>query len=181
MIHFLYKTRYNDDRGVDKDDIKDITGHLSIIAPKSDDTVTQSGNAITTSLPHDLTRGPLVTNAKVYILGDKYDISSLKKVAVRKYREVVKDRRNNDTFAESAKMVYANIITDQDELKDAIIEAARTKISQLLERGEFVSLLKSNGDMACDILNATLGKKPRSCHNCSHFRYAICNSCHNEL
>jgi hypothetical protein len=182
MIDFLYITRYNDDRGVDEEDLKDMMDQSSIVATGSVDAETQLSNAsITTSLPLDATRGPLVTNAKVYILSDKYDIPSLKKVAARKYREVLKDRWNNDTFAESAQIVYENIISDKDELKDAIVEIARVNISQLLDRGEFVRLLRGNGDMAFDVLNTILNEKLRTCHNCSNFRFAVCNNCHKQV
>jgi hypothetical protein len=87
-----------------------------------------SNTSIATSPPLDSTRGPLITNAKVYILGDKYDMSSLKKIATRKYK-IIKDRWNNDTFAESAAIVYENIISDEDGLKDVVVEAAHSNIS----------------------------------------------------
>lgn len=163
MIDFLYRTRYNDDRGVDEFDIKDMIDLSSLVAAGSADAETLLSNAsATTSLPLDTTRGPLITNAKVYILGDKYDIPSLKKVAARKYREILKDRWNNETFAESAAIVYENIIGDEDELKDAIVEVARANISHLLDRGEFVRALRSHGDMSFDVLSPVLNRRPKS-------------------
>jgi speckle-type POZ protein len=99
----------------------------------------------------------LLANAQVYILGDKYDIPSLREVATAKYKEIVKDRWNNNIFAASAQSVYTSIVREYDMLKDVIIEAAHCIMTQLLNRGEFVRLLRSNGNMATDFPNAVIG------------------------
>jgi len=182
MIDFLYKTRYDDDRTIDEEDLKDLADqHSTITSCTSSAGETQPKESATTA-PHptDFIKGPLVTNAKVYILGDKYDIPSLKEVAVRKYEETVKDLWNNDTFAESAKLVYDNIVSENDMLKPKIIKIVTTNMSQLLQRDDFVRVLRSNGDIATDVLNAML-EKVKSCANCGNFQYSICNSCHKRI
>jgi hypothetical protein len=124
---------------------------------------------------------PLITNAYMYILSDKYEISLLKSVAARKYREAVKDQRFNDTFTESVKLIYNYVISKKDVLKDFIVEAACNKISQLLILGDFADLLRVNGDIATDILLAVLGNKQRVCVQCTGFQFAACNYCHGRL
>jgi hypothetical protein len=84
-------------------------------------------------------------------------------VGARKYREAVKDQPFNDTFTESAKLIYIHIVDRNDALKGLIVEAAYNKISQLLIPGDFVSFLRINGDVATDILLAVLGNKQRVC------------------
>jgi hypothetical protein len=65
-------------------------------------------------------RGPLVTNAKVYILGDKYDIPVLKDVAARMYHAVAGDQRYRRTFTESLELVYENTPAKKDKLRDVV-------------------------------------------------------------
>lgn len=185
MIDFLYRTRYHDDRGIDEDELRDVTAQLSIV-PSSDawqssvETEAQPDHGhITASLPVDTTKGPLITNATVYILADKYDVQSLKKVAAHKYAEMVKDRWSNETFVESARLVYDNIIANNDILKEVIIEAMHSNLSMLMDRGDFLGLLRGNGDIATDILHAST--KPLTCSHCSGFNFATCNNCNSRL
>ncbi|KAH8650977.1 hypothetical protein BGZ60DRAFT_534153 [Tricladium varicosporioides] len=149
-----------------------------LVISGSVDAETQSSNAsIATSLPLDIIKGPLVTSAKLYILGDKYDIPSFKNLASYKYKDIVKDRWNHDTFAESDKIIYENIVRDEDVLKDVIIKAAHANMSQLLDRGEFVNLHKNSNDMTFDVLAAMLNKNSRPCRNYSGFQYTVCKHC----
>jgi len=181
MIDFLYKTRYNDDRTIDEEDLKDIADQHSLAASLASPAEPESNqSAITALQPTDYIKGPLVTNAKVYILGDKYDIPSLKDVAARKYQEIIKDMWNHHTFGESAKIVYDNIVSENDALKKAIVEVITENKSQLLKRDDFISVLRSNGDIAADLLCA-LPEAPIGCSNCESYSYPICNNCHNTL
>jgi hypothetical protein len=173
MIEFFYNTRYNDDRGIDEEDITD-----QPVEANSDVAVEAISNVAT------IGAGPLITNAKMYILGDKYDIESLKNFAARKYGEVVKEPWYNDTFAESVELVYSNIAIDDNTLKSVIINAATSKISQFLMRGDFIRLLQHNGDIATDILLSTdilSTNKPRACIKCRGYSYAVCNHCQSQL
>ena len=69
--------------------------------------------------PHDaeLLRGPLVTNAKAYILADKYDIPALEDVAARMYQAVAGDQRYRRTFTGSLKSVYENTRLEKTNLQ----------------------------------------------------------------
>jgi hypothetical protein len=97
-----------------------------------------------------------MANAKMYILDHKYEIPSLKSVAAQKYGAAVKDQRFSSTFTESAKLVYSYVVGKSDTIKDIIVEAACSKIFQLLLPADFVSLLRANGDIATDILHAVV-------------------------
>lgn len=143
MIDFLYRSRYNDNREADEGNVPN---QPSFALPGQP------------SAPGSLyiIKGPLITNAKVYILGNKYDIPSLKEMAARKFREVVKDRWNGDDFIESAELTYDNIDNKEDALKSVVVEAAHSNIQQLLRNPEFVNLLEFNGSIATDILKVAL-------------------------
>jgi hypothetical protein len=182
MIDFLYKTRYDDDRAIDEEVLQDIADQHSSVTTHASSTVEAPENqsAITDPQPTEYIKGPLVTNAKVYILGDKYDITSLRDVASRKYKEKLEDMWNHHTFAESAKIIYDNIVSENDALKKAIIDVTIKNMSQLLKRDDFLSTLRSNGDIATDLLCA-MPPAPKSCSHCGGYRYPVCNSCHNTL
>jgi hypothetical protein len=182
MIDFLYKTRYDDDRAIDEEVLPDIADQHSAVTPHASSTVEAQDHqsAITAPQPTEYIKGPLVTNAKVYILGDKYDITSLRDAASRKYKEKLKDMWNHHTFAESAKIIYDNIVSENDALKEAIIEVIVKNMSQLLKRDDFLSTLRSNGDIATDLLCA-MPQAPKSCSSCGSYRYPVCNDCHSTL
>jgi hypothetical protein len=161
MIEFLYRSRYNDNRDFDGDTTRDIAEQSVERKPDLDiefDTMSETIGIISE---------PLITNAKMYILGDKYEIPSLKSVAARKYGAAVKDQRFNNTFTESAELVYSHIVDKRDALKDIIVEAACNKIFRLLLPTDFVNLMRANGDIATDILHAILGNKQRVCVQCT--------------
>ena len=141
MIDFLYRACYDDNRGGEDDSYHTETDLESQSHAKFE--------------ANDDGKGPLVTNAKMYILGNKYDINSLKEVATRKYREMIRDQWYKDTLVESAELVYANIDNDKDPLKDIIVEAIHSihQLPQLLKRDDFVELLRNNGNIAFDILS----------------------------
>lgn len=94
----------------------------------------------------------LLINAKVYIIAEKYDIQALKELACAKYKEVWQKSWNSAHFTESASLVYENTVEEDKMLRDVIVKAASDNIKALLDRGEFVELLKSYGDFATDIL-----------------------------
>lgn len=157
MIDFCYKTRYDDDRDVG----------LLALAHRDREQANAAVNYFTQALAGDGTtlpsfppldaefsRCPLVTNAKVYILGDKYDILALKVVAARTYQAVAGDQRYCRTFTESLKLVYENTPAKKDKLRDIVVEAARENLAGLMARRDFRDLLQQNPEIALDILRA---------------------------
>lgn len=95
-------------------------------------------------------------NAKVYILGNKYDIPALRDVAVRKYEEVVKEWWNSQspTIAGSAQFVDENIPSKKDRLRDIVVEAAREYLARVMEIWDIVDLLPQNAEPTWDLFVA---------------------------
>ncbi len=106
--------------------------------------------------------GPLIINAKVYIIADKYDIPALKGVAVRMYKDAVIDRWNSPSFPASARLVYDNTAVEKDKLRGTIVEVALENLVGLTSREDFLALLQKNGEMAKDIIVALARKGIRS-------------------
>jgi hypothetical protein len=102
---------------------------------------------------------PLVVNAKVYIIADKYNIQSLKEWAVTKYNELLPVTWNNTSFAESARIILENTLESDFMLREVIIRKASDHAKVLLDRGEFVALLQSHGHFAAEVLKGVLFKQ----------------------
>lgn len=94
----------------------------------------------------------LLVNAKVYIIADKYEIEALKKLACLKYEQVLSNTWNTSNFSESASHVFENTVETDRILRNVIVQVASDNVMALLDRGEFVELLKRHGDIAAEIL-----------------------------
>jgi hypothetical protein len=101
----------------------------------------------------------LMVNAKVYIMADKYDIQPLKVWAVTKYQEVLRTVWNSNSFAESARLIFDNTPESDLMLREVIIRNAIDHAQALFDRGEFVELLRSDGDFATEVLKGVLFKE----------------------
>lgn len=95
----------------------------------------------------------LLVNAKVYIIAEKYEIEALKKLACTKYGEVLPNTWNTSIFSESASHLYENTVETDRMLRDVIVQGASDNVKNLLDRGEFVEMLKSHGDIATEIMH----------------------------
>lgn len=114
-------------------------------------------------------------DAKVYILGDKYDIPALQNVAARKYQAVAGDQRYRRTFTESLKFVYENTPAKKDKLRDSVVEAARENLAGPMVRRDFRDLLQQKPEIALDILSAVSSStKGWTWHMC-HLRRPCCS------
>jgi ribosomal protein S27AE len=100
----------------------------------------------------------LVTAVKVYIIADKYDIPPLKLLSATKYRALLPLHWNSNSFTESLQIIFNGTTENDRLLKDVAVNFAGRKSKELMDRGEFVSLLKGDGEMAVEILKASLPK-----------------------
>lgn len=94
----------------------------------------------------------LLINAKVYIIADKYELEALKWFACSKYKKILLNTWNTPFFAESACHVLENTMETDRLLRDVIVRVASEHAKDLLDRDEFVEMLKNHGDIAADIL-----------------------------
>ncbi|KAE8446175.1 hypothetical protein EG329_012400 [Mollisiaceae sp. DMI_Dod_QoI] len=101
---------------------------------------------------------PLMFNVKMYIAGDRYEIPRLKELATKKYQACVAQHWNNSTFSEAALHLWDNTVESDRQLRVAVIEASHKHLGKLLDRGEFVDLMKSHGDFCLDIVKMTQGR-----------------------
>lgn len=103
----------------------------------------------------------LVTNAKVYILAEQYDVQLLKHIALNKYGEILPHTWNSISFVESLRLIYDGTPdgTEMDMLRKAATQVAGEHAKELMRREEFRALCKERGDIASDVMEATWAPK----------------------
>lgn len=99
----------------------------------------------------------LLFNTKVYIAADKFDIPALKKLATEKYTASVSDHWNSPEFCEGAHFLWNNSMAGDRTLRDVVITAGHQNFKSLLDRGEFVTLMKEHGDFGLEIAKGLKG------------------------
>jgi hypothetical protein len=152
LIDFLY--------GIDYDDYRSATeGYLAANGNQSAASPPFGNNPDEIPVEHipvdteseKCKRLSLITNAKVCIIVDKYDVQALKEWAATKY-EVLPKSWNNSAFTESARIINDNTLETDRMLQDVIVQGASENVNELLDHGEFMDLLKSHDNFAAEVL-----------------------------
>lgn len=106
----------------------------------------------------------LMFNVKMYIAGDKYDISGLRKLAAAKFKSRAANQWNSTAFTEAALHLWENTVESDRQLRDIVISFAHQNIDALLDRGEFTAFIKGNGDFSFDIVRVLCGRSLEVVH-----------------
>lgn len=122
----------------------------------------------TTSLPHGSAQSiplfnavkaeALITNAKVYIIAEQYDIQPLKHLAKKKYQDIIPATWNSSSFVESLRIIYDGTpdSSQVDMLRELALNTAGRHAKELMDRGEFLTLCKDRGEISVEVLKASL-------------------------
>jgi len=114
------------------------------------------------------------TDARMYAMGDKYDVSGLKETALESYREGC-EREDLDSLLEclvgSIPVIFTTTPETDRGLRWAAIGVAAKQFSKLKRLPAFGELFQENADFAWAVairmdLNTALW-----CHNCHEYRY----------
>ncbi|KAK0117806.1 hypothetical protein ONS95_012131 [Cadophora gregata] len=179
MLKFMYESNHSDGRD------SDTTSSTQSPAKKAEAT----GSSLTFAADTSTTKCLLLTNTKVYIIGDQLQIPDLKTLAKKKYEEVMLAAWDSVSFAANLKLLYEESMENDRSLKDVAIHTAGDHAKELCDRGEFATLCRENGEIAFDILKASLTADPlvKTCpfrhqsnyvqHHCRGLTY--CQSCGN--
>ncbi|TVY90574.1 hypothetical protein LAWI1_G002952 [Lachnellula willkommii] len=116
--------------------------------------------------PTQFSADALLTNARVFVIADKYDIQGLKQLATKKYETAVPNAWNCAEFVGSLKLLYEETLESDRVLKDVAVKTAGKHVNDLVDRGEFAALCKVNGELGFDILKASLTAKTLPAKNC---------------
>lgn len=95
---------------------------------------------------------------------------------------------NISAFADSARLIYDNIVDRNDILRGVIKTAAQSSIIELLDRVEFMALIREKGDFAADILESVARRAWETpncggdyCLACHQDRNGLCGLCNHGL
>jgi hypothetical protein len=114
-------------------------------------------------------------NAQMYVMGDKYNVTALKELAIQKYTAALPAGWNSESFTNSVYEIYEGTLEEADGLKDVAIQFAGRKAKELMDRGDFITVLKDIPDFAVEVLRVAL-ENPTG----GGIRYAIptCPKCY---
>lgn len=144
---------------------------------------------------------PLILNASMYALADRYDIEHLKTLAKEKFLDLVNRHPIDDTFTGAVFVVYNSTLPSDRGLRDCIGPKMRKHWLTLRANDTFMDVVKSNGDIAIDMADTWAAghdnnvdnrvsmpgmfKQGIFCHVCSDWRMAEpgsrgirCSVCH---
>ncbi|KAF5876306.1 putative btb poz domain protein [Botrytis fragariae] len=105
---------------------------------------------------------------RVFTMAEKYDIPELKVLAKTKFEEAVSTEWNTASLSASLWLMYDELPESDRLLKDIAIQAAASHVNELVDRGEFAALCKENGDIAFDVLKASLHVSTHSGKTCPY-------------
>ena len=129
---------------------------------------------------------PLVINACIYALADKYEIPELKEVAKQKTMAAMETEWKKECFLDAIHLVWATTPSSDRGLRDCYIPIISKHRTDLRAREDFMDVLRLRQDLAVDILEVTWGiiAKPRvtalRCDHCKCTMLAQCPRCYDS-
>ncbi|KAM3068339.1 hypothetical protein ACMFMG_009478 [Clarireedia jacksonii] len=118
---------------------------------------------------------PMVFNAKVYSIADKYEVLSLKSHAKQKFETTVDTCWDMDDFPHAITEVYNSTPSVDQGLRKVVVDAACKHIDQLLSKQEFRDVLEGTEGFAPDVTQ-TLAMCQRQSKTSSQVKYR-CPNC----
>lgn len=94
----------------------------------------------------------LLLHIELYIIGDKFDIQSLKDISASKYSQLAPTQWNSPFFFESITLLYENTMESDTALKPLIARLLQEHTHALLKRPEFTNVLKRCPEVGIDLL-----------------------------
>lgn len=95
---------------------------------------------------------PMIFNAKVYSIADKYNIPTLKSQAIEKSRKSVETCWSMDDFPHAIREIYSSTPGNDRGLRDLVVKIACEHMETLSERPEFRILLEEACGFAADVV-----------------------------
>jgi speckle-type POZ protein len=118
---------------------------------------------------------PMVFNAKVYSIADKYEVLSLKSYAKQKFETTVETCWDMDDFPYAIAEVYNSTPSVDQGLRKVVVDAACKHIDQLLSKQGFRDVLEGTEGFASDVAR-TLSKSQKQSKTPSY----RCPSCQKQ-
>ena len=94
---------------------------------------------------------PLIVNAKVYTLGEKYQIEALRDMAKKKFEESLERDVLHESFLVAIGIIYSNTPLSHRGIRDLIVDEVNYQKSHMKLQPKFLQLIREHGDFAVDI------------------------------
>ncbi|KAG7412872.1 BTB/POZ domain-containing protein 8 [Fusarium oxysporum f. sp. rapae] len=95
---------------------------------------------------------PIVFDAHMYQIADKYDIAALKTESKNKFELAIANGWATDDFPVAANLVYVSTPSEDRGLRDIVVETASENIDQLVGKDGFCELIRETPDFAADLI-----------------------------
>jgi hypothetical protein len=150
MLHYLYKGAYDDGCIIPPpaascspvNQARFTTPALTRPSTPATTTSSSSTPPLSTVSPFAAPSSVLLSNALVYVLAEKYNIPTLKRLAAQKYEKVLPQEWDNvsSSLIKSLSLMYSQTAASDRMLKDIAVGFAHSKAKDLAEKEEFVRL-----------------------------------------
>jgi hypothetical protein len=103
---------------------------------------------------------PLLINAEVFLIADKYNIRHFKELAILKYEKALRDYWNSPPFVARLRLLRGMTSESSCGLRSIAVKAAGEHVESLMDCGKFATLCNHDGQIAFDVLKASLAREP---------------------
>ncbi|KAL2158848.1 hypothetical protein VTH06DRAFT_4040 [Thermothelomyces fergusii] len=118
MLHYLYHLDYPRQPGATQ-------GRITVSKAEIPDSLKYTGIVIARNdrVPKSFEEPNLSIHAKLYALAEKYDMQTLKTLALEKFKEEVKFHWNTDDFVRAAEEAYTSTLESDRGLRNVVVDA----------------------------------------------------------
>lgn len=102
---------------------------------------------------------PMIFNAEVYSIADKYGVEALKTRAKEKFDKAVWTCWDMDDFPRAITEVYSSTPSTDRGLRDAVVEITFQNINTLLKKPDFQDVLEDTVGFAADVTKIMAQRK----------------------
>jgi hypothetical protein len=155
VLKYLYTQDYDDT--VSPDQVFNAANDQSPLI--RDESGEEAGSLRSPTPTETATSYSLVFNTEIYIAVEKFDIPALKELATQKYESRVSVHWNSPEYSEAAELLWENTVDNDRLLRNVVIEVSNEHIDDLLDCGEFVKLMGSQGSFCLEVLRVSRGRK----------------------
>ena len=103
----------------------------------------------------------LIEHAKVFAMAVEYHVDALRNMAVAKFRVQAEEHWDHEDLAHAIHVVYTSTADEVTQLREVAAEVLNAHRSELLEKAEIATLLRTMTGLACDLLTRNAIGKSR--------------------
>ena len=161
MLHYLYTTNYKDPESVG---LKSVDTGGRALPDDEDGSLAENRReddsifALQDKVARMKIRSPAEIHARIYAIGDKYEMPGLRDCAKQKFDSTIKRGWYPESFLSIIKLAYESCGAQKDGLRTIVCNVALENVSNLKCDSNFVALLQEQREFANDFILAMMEK-----------------------